>query len=72
MNWRENVFVSWYELLQKSWSEQKQISLIFWWSFLTCRHPSDVFIPNSAARKSSSAEKHRRLDLNFKPVLYLI
>lgn len=48
-----------------SWSEQKQISFNFRPSCFTCRQPVDVLIPNSAARRSSSDEKHRRLDFKI-------
>ena len=51
-------------LLHISWSEQKQISLSFSFSRLILRHPSAALIPISAARRSSSPEKHRRLDFN--------
>jgi len=62
---RKKCFVSLNALLHISWSEQKQTSFIFLWSLFTCRHPSDVLTPISAARTSSLAEKHRRLDLSF-------
>lgn len=64
MQWMNIFSLSFVLLLHISWSEQKQISLSFSFSRLILRHPSAVLIPISAARRSSSAEKHRRLDFN--------
>ncbi len=61
----KRLFGSFNVLLHIFWSEQKQTSFIFLLSRFTCRQPSDVFTPISAARTSSFAEKHRRLDLSF-------
>ena len=62
MNTIEKCVVIFIPRLHISWSEQKQTSFIFLFSRFTFRQPSEVLTPNSAARKSSVAEKHRRLD----------